>query len=98
MLDKELRDHGPPDQGSTAGTKTLDRKIRDRKMEADEAPARERSLLQPKRSFTADFTDFTDEKGLKNFTAENAKNAEWQGGANRGNEENEVLGGAKTFI
>ena len=91
MLDKEPRDRGPPDQGSTEGTKTLDRK-----MEADEAPARERSLLQPRRSFTADFTDFADKKGLKNFTAENAKNAEWRG-ANRGNE-NEVLGEAKTFI
>src|SRR5207244_2436328 len=78
------------------GTKTLDRKIRDRKMEANDTQAQEPSTLQPRRSFTADFTDFADKKGLKNFTAENARNAEWRG-ANRGNE-NKVLDEAKTFV
>src|SRR5439155_1177504 len=98
MLDKELRDHGPPDQGATARTKTLDRKIRDRKMEADATQSQEPSPLDPRRSLATDFTDFTDKKGLKNFTAENAKKANWQGRANRSNEENEVFVDANTFI
>src|SRR2546428_120964 len=71
-------------------------KIRDRKMEADEAPARERSLLQPRRSFTADFTSSAEQTSVN----QSRSDIVWRvllEKTNRGNG-NEGLGEAKTSI